>query len=722
MKKGYFRYGLASVFVVCLFALFVSCGSGGGSGNIDEPDGSEVDEPDVPEVDGEPGAVEPDKISLGTSQVSVLTNDGDNAILTATVLDVNNAVVEGVWAEFSASGGKISASSVQTDANGEAQIIFTSGTMDKSNRVVTISAKVEGLNPAQIPIQVTGTTISFPSYGKTNLTVGELEPSELTVLVQDAASIAVYNALVTLSAAPAGVVTLSQQTGYTDVMGNLEVDIRGTGAGDVTVTVQALGTTATKDYTVGGTSDEVFGITSPPDDPYSLFTGGSLQIIVNAPDQQEVEFATTLGTLEGTNPRKTGQVIKQDVSGGSASALLSLSSEDAGTATVQVSDAADSLITDSLTVAVSAPSSEAAQITLQANATVVAPSTGDTSNSVTLTVTVRNATDQVVSGVPVAFSIEDPTGGGEFIFPVVAYTDGYGDATSTFTSGALSTHAAGVTVWATMLVGTGFADSIEIVIGGTAGSVTIGRGTEIESINDDTAYRLPMSVLVADSNGNPVSGTTVSLSAWPVKYSTGFWCQIPCDPIVTGTYVNEDSNRNLILDPGEDTGPDPGHGDEELTPPSSTAGTLPGTGTIVTDENGVGRFDLVYLKQHAVWIVDEITASTLVWGTETTSTLEFRLPYLKFDKCYLPDSPFGLGQMTFTITATVGSHGSMSPRAGTTFVDYGDSKTFLIWPDGGYVVDEVLVDGERVGLSGQEDVSYTFFEVTEDHTIKVTFK
>ena len=509
MKKEYFRYGLASVFVVCLFALFVSCGSGGGSGNIDEPD--------VPEVDGEPGAVEPAKISLGTSQASILSNDGDSAILTATVLDVNNAVVEGAWVEFSASGGKISASSLQSDANGEAEITFTSGTMDKSNRVVTISAEVEGLNPAQIPIQVTGTTISL-STGTTNITVGE-SSAALTILVQDAASIPVYNASVTLSAAPAGVVTLSQQTGYTDVNGNLEVDIRGTGAGDVTVTVQALGTTATKDYTVG-TSGEVFGITWPPDDPYSLSTDGELQIIVSAPDQQKVEFATTLGTLAGTNPPDTGQVIEQNVSGGSASAFLS--SENAGTATVQVSDAADSSITDSIMVAVSAPFIEAAQIALQANATVVAPSTGNTSNSVTLTVTVRNAAYQIVISAPVAFSIQDPTGGGEFIFPVVAYTDEDGDATSTFTSGSLSTHAEGVTVWAT-IVGTAITDSIQIVIGGTAGSVAIGRASHFFAINDDTAYRLPMSVLVADSNGNPVSGTTVSLSAWPVKYSTGYW-------------------------------------------------------------------------------------------------------------------------------------------------------------------------------------------------------
>lgn len=183
--------------------------------------------------------------------------------------------------------------------------------------------------------------------------------------------------------------------------------------------------------------------------------------------------------------------------------------------------------------------------------------------------------------------------------------------------------------------------------------------------------------------------------------------------MVTGTYDNEDNNKNLTLDPGEDTGTDPCHGDGELTPPGSAAGVLPGT--VTTDDNGVANFDLFYLKQYAVWIIDEIAASTKVLGTETTSTLEFRLPYAKSDKLHLPDSPYGSGILT--ITASAGANGSISP-SGTIPVFYGGSQTFTMTPDTGYAVDDVLVDSSSVG----DETEYKFTYVTESHTISVTFK
>jgi hypothetical protein len=604
----------ADIAILILFIAFFSfqitgCGSSGGGEDSTTPD-----------PNGDPTV---DKISLATSQISVKSDNSDFATITATVLDTSNAVVEGTTVSFSASDGEISDASLDTDENGNAEITFSSGT-DKTNRVATITAQVTGLSSVQIPILITGTTILL-STDSTNIAIGG-SPATLTISVLGVDDIGVPSSPVTLSAEPAGVVTLSQDTGNTDPSGNLEVDITGVAAGSVIITVQALGATATQDYTVG-TPDEVFGITIPTDDPYSLSTDDNLTITVNAPAQEYVQFATTIGTWDWG----ADLVVTKTVSGGTALALLT--SSEAGTANVQVLDAADPSTTDSLTVIFSAPSSDATQVSLQASATVMPPSTKDVTNSVTLTATVRNATDQIVGDVAVAFSIVNPTGGGESIFPVVAYTDAYGVANSTFTSGSLSTDNEGVTVRVTV-VGTSITDTVNIVIGGTAGSVVIGRSTEIESINDNTAYKLPMSVLVADSNGNPVASATVSLGAWPLQYSTGYWTIDPCLPIITGTYANEDANRNLILDTGEDT-----NGDGQLTPLSSAAGSLPAT--VTTDENGVANFDLVYLKQYAVWIEEEIRASTLVLGTETTSILKFTLPYLEDDSCHLPASPYG---------------------------------------------------------------------------------
>jgi hypothetical protein len=484
------------------------------------------------------------------------------------------------------------------------------------------------------------------------------------------------------------------------------ITVTGTGAGSVTVRVTAAGVTATQIYTVGA-SGAVFGITSPTQNPYSLSTGSNLTINVNAPSESNVGFATTIGAWD----LGTDTVVTKAVAGGTVSATLR--STVAGVATVQVYDSADISTSDSLTVAISAPSSEASKIALQASSTVVARSEGSTTNSVTLEATVTNATDQIVGSAPISFLIINPTGGGETISPVIVSTDDFGVATTTFTSGSVSSDAAGVTIVAravgsalagpstslsfagntitrsdggsfvndgfvngdvikvigstsndgtytvqtvaaatltlaealtaetageTIVIGT-IVDSIPIVIGGTAGSIMIGQGTTITSINDNTAYEVPMSVLVSDSNGNPMSGIQVFLQIWPSRYATGVWgapVAGKCAPVlgVGSPFSNEDINKNLTLDPGEDA-----NLDGQLTPPNSAAGSVPDD--VTTDENGVANFKLVYLKSSAAWIEVELTATTQVVGSETQSTSAFGLGYPDTSEtCNLPDSPY----------------------------------------------------------------------------------
>jgi len=70
----------------------------------------------------------------------------------------------------------------------------------------------------------------------------------------------------------------------------------------------------------------------------------------------------------------------------------------------------------------------------------------------------------------------------------------------------------------------------------------------------------------------------------------------------------------------------------------------------------------------------------------------------------------------YTIKATAGTNGSISP-SGWTSVRDGRDQTFTITPDKGYAVAKVLVDGKSVGAVK----SYTFKNVTKDHTIEVIF-
>ena len=76
--------------------------------------------------------------------------------------------------------------------------------------------------------------------------------------------------------------------------------------------------------------------------------------------------------------------------------------------------------------------------------------------------------------------------------------------------------------------------------------------------------------------------------------------------------------------------------DGKLTPPNSSAGTVPAT--VTTNEYGVGSFNLIYPKASAVWIIDEVVATTYVLGSETKSSKEMILPWLEGDEPYLPSS------------------------------------------------------------------------------------
>ncbi len=72
---------------------------------------------------------------------------------------------------------------------------------------------------------------------------------------------------------------------------------------------------------------------------------------------------------------------------------------------------------------------------------------------------------------------------------------------------------------------------------------------------------------------------------------------------------------------------------------------------------------------------------------------------------------------TYIITATSGPNGSISP-SGNVVVNYGADQSFNFIPNSGYIVDSVFVDGSFVG----SDTSYTFYNITANHTIYVQFK
>ena len=72
---------------------------------------------------------------------------------------------------------------------------------------------------------------------------------------------------------------------------------------------------------------------------------------------------------------------------------------------------------------------------------------------------------------------------------------------------------------------------------------------------------------------------------------------------------------------------------------------------------------------------------------------------------------------TYTIVATAGANGTITP-SGTTTVNHGTNQSFTITPDNNYQISTITVDGVVV----TNVPTYTFTNVTANHTISVAFE
>ncbi len=74
-------------------------------------------------------------------------------------------------------------------------------------------------------------------------------------------------------------------------------------------------------------------------------------------------------------------------------------------------------------------------------------------------------------------------------------------------------------------------------------------------------------------------------------------------------------------------------------------------------------------------------------------------------------------QITFTIVASAGPNGAISP-SGSVFVPSGSNQTFTISPDYGFQIDSLIVDGSSTPVQP----SYTFTNVMSSHSIRTVFR
>lgn len=664
---------LLPVLIIASFGLLIGCGTGGltdaastsgtgsgtgtgGTGGTGTGGGAVTSQTAV-------------KIILDASPKSVKSGGGDagKSTIKATVKDIYNARIPDQTVYFKTDGGDLNTFSAKTGANGEdAEMTFSSGS-NSLNGIVTVTASSKNdfsnCSPKtdlcdMMPVIIYGTSLTKATTA-TNLTTDGSVKDQLEITAIDANGNPIRNATLTFSSTSldGGAVEISANTKVTDTYGKASVTVTGKIAGKVTVKAMvtpvdpmAPETSVTQDYTiitpanivtidqlVSGTGSTV-NFSDLINSTYYMETADTVTVKASAPASAKVRFATSRGSFDGI-----GNMVENDPNPVAGKFEATFSCTIAGFATIEVTDATNNSNTAALNVFVSAPLGPAPQIKLESSSANLPPSTGGVVNTVKLTATVTTSIGEKVAGVPVSFSISgNATGGKEFISPLTVLTDGTGRAITTFTSGALGSIGQGVTVQANLASDSSVYARTSIFITGTPGSVAIGRGTLLTDIN--VGYRLPIVVMVADSEGHAVPNRNVSLKLWPSRYATGTW-SFTINPVTgskmwvatrTSINPNEDLDEDTIRDTGEDVS-----GDGQLTPPNSAAGVIPTT--VMTDLEGKAIFELIYAKEYANWIEDRLTATIEVGGTETTSTVFFWLLVTKddVDAGFVFDSPFG---------------------------------------------------------------------------------
>jgi len=122
-----------------------------------------------------------------------------------------------------------------------------------------------------------------------------------------------------------------------------------------------------------------------------------------------------------------------------------------------------------------------------------------------------------------------------------------------------------------------------------------------------------------------------------------------------------------------------------------------------------------------VWAADPMMSNGDVWQILTTTAEDLSLPsehqgngLVRADRAV---DAVATPVTKYSINATAGSNGTITPL-GTVYVTEGSNQSFMITPDPGYQVADVVVDNNPVEAVN----NYEFSNVTSDHTIHATFK
>lgn len=603
-------------------------------------------------------------IILFADKASLPATDGSTAsTVTAQVKDSQNNVLRNQSVTFSTTDTGVAlapvGSNTLTDASGRMSVRVELGTGAgaRRNRQVPVVAAAGGITRTMM-LEIAGTkaTISGPD----TLAVGN--KANYTIAVVDGGNVGVGDVALNFSFDRG---TVTPATARTGPNGQVTVEVHATQPGSATGVLRAEGLELTpqKSISVLG-NDTPFLFVSPAD---------AQQVEVNQDTVVRVRFSRPNTVLSGRTVLITAT---RGTFGGQTSATTQTDANGEATATIRSGSAGASTLTAVITVAGTDPAVPAERLTTSSRVSFVsrvaskialspdptsigANAVGSSSSTSRLVATVRDASDNPVSGARVAFTAQDPSGGR--IEPGVAITDVDGQATASFIAGPNSTGPNEVVVRAAILDNPTIAEERRMTVSAVALFVELGTGNQAE-ILDVTSYRMPWSAIVTDANRNPVVGARVTASLTAVAYYKGVWTwggnsHVPvratdptqnpvrclsedgtrfADPRAPGTPEFQVAPNNL-LDAGEDR-----NGNGRLDPGSPAAVTVQSANG-VTDANGMASLSVVYPKSFGYWVDVVLRVTIATSGTESFVTREFTLPVVSTDVTQQTGAPPNVG-------------------------------------------------------------------------------
>src|SRR6267143_983303 len=572
------------------------------------------------------------RVQLLATSPQMPSSGATNVDLTAIVVDANGQAVSGATVVFStgtdpsAYTSNISGSGV-SDTQGTVTAKLNLGS-NKSNRFISVTATAQGATAAT-GVDVTGTAITVS--GNSSLALGA--STALTFSLKDSAGVALPGFTMTLTSAAGN--SISPATGTTNSAGQLVTTVTGNVGGNDTITATAAGTSKTQALTVSGAG---FAFTAPApsvDIPLNTPTTVSVHWTTAggaAVVGQPVTFASSRGTITGSPSTTNGA---GDTPG------VSISSTSAGTATTSASGPGG---TPAGTLNVTFVATTASSVAAQAVPGTIQFTTGagsQTSNKSTISVVVRDTTNNLVKNAGVNFTVTaDPTAGS--LSSARAITDVNGGASVTYTAGTVSSPQNGVKIQATVtdisgvpIGGPAITNTATLTVSGQ--SLLVRLGTDNLVLSQPPLNKKTWVAVVTDAGGNAVPNQTVTFALRPGRYkkgrydvfdtTAGQWTRgtVPANPVTL--CQNEDKNFNSIVDPGEDDEPVNGNNNGRLAPGAvATVNT-----SAATDASGIATAVITYPKDHATWAEYQLEARTVVTSNDPPTVATFFLVGLASD-------------------------------------------------------------------------------------------